>query len=348
MEDRRPIRTGCNFNTRPDDRRIVRTDRGQSESIGAMLLVAIVVIAVAVVAGALFMSSSPTEHPNVRIEATANGSELLVEHRAGEPIHENEFEIVLRETGTTMSGVAGQPREPASDKDGVFEPSEVWMFDADYSISEGESVLLVYTGGDRVLLDETAVEIPTQDDDNDELPSGTVAYDDENGNGLFDRGEQTYERDDFVNENFGEDVDLVVQRDLSNVDGKLQLKPTSVTVKSGVELSTTNNFNIDMDVSDSISVTGATIDASGDATLDGQRVDAERVDLTAEGKIELLSFHDIDVSDATLSASENANVKVESDENVELADATLHGKDILVTAKKAENIVKDINKKIFN
>ena len=163
VEDSRTLESGCNFNTGPDNRRIVRTDRGQSESLGAMLLVAIVVIAVAVVAGALFATSSPTEHPNARIVATAsesaNGSTLYVEHRAGEPIHENDFEIVLRTAGERVSGTSGEPmtNQSPADNDTVFEPSEVWAFEVDSTISSGESVVLVYVGEDRVLLDETTV-----------------------------------------------------------------------------------------------------------------------------------------------------------------------------------------------
>lgn len=133
------------------------TARGQSETIGAILLVAITVIAVSIVAGALFAANTPSDHPNARIEATANGTNLSVEHRAGQPIDEDEFEIVLRETSRTMAGTVGEPDDTLSDDDAVFEPGEVWVFDAEYSIAEGETVLLIYTSGDRVLLDETIV-----------------------------------------------------------------------------------------------------------------------------------------------------------------------------------------------
>lgn len=134
-------------------------DRGQSETIGAILLVAITVIAVSIVAGTLFAASTPTTHPNVRIDATASGSNVSIEHRAGEPIHEDDFEIILRETSTTIAGTVGEPDIALSDDDAVFEPGEIWTFDAGYSISDGETAVLIYTGGDRVLLDETTINI---------------------------------------------------------------------------------------------------------------------------------------------------------------------------------------------
>lgn len=133
-------------------------DRGQSETIGSLLLVAITVIAVSVLAGALFAANTPSDHPNVRIHATADGSNLSVEHRAGQPIHEDDFEIVLRETGTTLPGHIGDPSASLGDDDATFEPGETWVFDARYSITDGESVLLIYTSGDRVLLDEDRIE----------------------------------------------------------------------------------------------------------------------------------------------------------------------------------------------
>ena len=133
------------------------SDRGQSETIGAILLVAITVIAVSIVAGTLFAASAPTSHPNARIDATANGSNISIEHRAGEPIHEDDFEIYLQETDTRLAGVNGVPDERMSDTDSRFEPGEIWTFDAGYEVSDGETVVLIFTSGDGVLLDETTV-----------------------------------------------------------------------------------------------------------------------------------------------------------------------------------------------
>lgn len=135
----------------------MNTARGQSETLGAILLVAITVIAISVVAGTLFAANTPSDHPSVRIDATADGANLSVEHRAGQLIHENEFEIVLRETGTTMAGTSGVPLESRSDGDALFEPGEIWRFDAGYPIADGESVVMLYTSDDRILLDETTV-----------------------------------------------------------------------------------------------------------------------------------------------------------------------------------------------
>ncbi|MGM0399356.1 MAG: PKD domain-containing protein [Halobacteriota archaeon] len=180
-------------------------DRGQSETLGAILLVAITVIAISTVAGALFTANSPSEHPNARIEATADGTNLSVEHRAGQPIHEDDFEIVLQETSTTMAGTVGVP-VGLSDDDAVFEPGETWQFDAEYTVTEGETVLLIYTGADRVLLDETSIgpettttssqsDSTSEDDESDGSDGNSTESSDENNSPIADAGEdQTVEQ----------------------------------------------------------------------------------------------------------------------------------------------------------
>lgn len=157
-------------------------DRGGSESIGALLLVAITVISISVVGGAVFAANSPTPHPNAQIDATADGSTLTIEHRAGEVLAAESFEVILRGPGTTFAGTDGDPVAEWADGDSQFEPGERWNFTAESPIAPGETVVLVYTEGDRVLLDETSIPetdtAPTttaedEDDEEEEADAGT-------------------------------------------------------------------------------------------------------------------------------------------------------------------------------
>ncbi|MFB6132850.1 MAG: type IV pilin N-terminal domain-containing protein, partial [Halanaeroarchaeum sp.] len=133
-------------------------DRGASESVGAILLVSITVISISVVGGAMFAANSPTPHPNAKIDATADGSTLTIEHRAGEPLAADSFEVILQPSGITFAGTNGEP--VAEGSDAQFEPGERWNFSADSRIGADETVALVYTEGDRILLDETALPGP--------------------------------------------------------------------------------------------------------------------------------------------------------------------------------------------
>lgn len=116
------------------------------------------------VAVPLFAASTPSDHPNARIDATADGTNLSVEHRAGEPLHEDEFEVVIQETSTTLPGMDGVPLDGWGDKDEYYEPGEIWRFDVAESVPNGASVLLIYTGTDRVLLDQTTIGITVTED----------------------------------------------------------------------------------------------------------------------------------------------------------------------------------------
>ncbi|MFW5937388.1 MAG: type IV pilin [Halanaeroarchaeum sp.] len=136
------------------------TDRGQSETVGAILMVALAVVSVSIVAGALFAANSPTTHPSARIDATASDSTVSIEHRAGESLHEEEFEVVFRSADVTVPGVEWTPVTDGnrSDADASFEPGETWEASVDQPVPENETVVLVFVGGERVVLDETTVD----------------------------------------------------------------------------------------------------------------------------------------------------------------------------------------------
>lgn len=74
----------------------MRTDRAQSEVIGTILLVAIVVIGVSTVGSVLFVSFDEPAEPAATVNASANATALELTHTAGEPIAVDELRVVVR------------------------------------------------------------------------------------------------------------------------------------------------------------------------------------------------------------------------------------------------------------
>jgi len=73
----------------------------------------------------------------------------------------------------------------------------------------------------------------------DPLPADDVAFNDANGNGVYDSGEETYSPESI--KNFNDDsVDLIIERD-SVENGNRRIVANSVTVRSGVTVESTNN-----------------------------------------------------------------------------------------------------------
>lgn len=135
-------------------------DRGTSETLGALLMTAIAVTAVTVGAGALFLADAPTDHPQAVIDAGMAGTDLVVEHRAGEVLDAATAELVLGGTGERVALTDGTV--VTGDDDGLFEPGERWRFDL---ASEGRptSVSLVVVEDRRVLVDSADIENATTD-----------------------------------------------------------------------------------------------------------------------------------------------------------------------------------------
>ena len=122
-------------------------------------------------------------------------------------------------------------------------------------------------------------------DDGDPLPADAVAFDDANGNGVYDSGEQTYSAKN-IKKFDDESVDLVIERD-SIEKGSRSITANSVTVRSGVTVESTNNDLTIESTGGGIIAAGATLQSGNELTL-----------TTSEDN------GDIDVQDATLSGDE--------------------------------------------
>lgn len=73
----------------------MQTERAQSEVVGTILLVAIVVIGVSTIGSVLFLSFDGPTEPTAEVNATANATALELTHVAGDPIAVDELRLVV-------------------------------------------------------------------------------------------------------------------------------------------------------------------------------------------------------------------------------------------------------------
>ncbi|MFB6134918.1 MAG: type IV pilin, partial [Halanaeroarchaeum sp.] len=170
-------------------------DRGASETLGVILMTAVVVTTVSVAGGAMLATNDASQQATASIEAVASSENLTIRHVAGEPLPTENLGVVLRPSGEELS-----PRDRLSipdrfdDRDGAFEPGESWRFPVDEPASI-DDVVLLYDGASRYVVDvdgvsldeptgETGAGEPGNGDGNGEESGGTGDDGDEkSGNG---------------------------------------------------------------------------------------------------------------------------------------------------------------------
>jgi len=157
-----------------------------------------------------------------------------------------------------------------------------------------------------------------------DLEADEVAFDDQNGNNLFDDGETTYTADEVGDEDLS-DVDLVIEKNVqTDVIAKELL---SLTIRDGIQVETTTGV-IDFRTNDN---SAGTLDVSG-STL-----------ASANGQPLLLRINkgsgDVDLRGATIESGEVFRVRLKSD-NAGSIDAT----DATLKSASSQAITLDINK----
>lgn len=136
----------------------MQTERAQSEVVGMILLVAIVVVAVSSVGYVLFVSFDDPGEPATEVNATANVSALELTHTAGEPIPVDELRVVVRTD--TEEGRA--PFTDGSIGSGDFAVGDRWTADwttlgIDPTPDEQVDVVLVHDPSNSVVYRGTVV-----------------------------------------------------------------------------------------------------------------------------------------------------------------------------------------------
>ena len=120
--------------------------RGQSESVGALLLVAVVALAAATY-GAIYLNQigDGADAPMADMSAEATTTELELVHEAGDSFEESALRVRVRVDGTEWTNVtweSGTVDGTEAVDDDLFEPGETWVWD-DGNFTEG-STLRVY------------------------------------------------------------------------------------------------------------------------------------------------------------------------------------------------------------
>jgi len=126
-------------------------NRAQSEVVGAILVLAMVVIAVSVVGSVLLGTIGPDDSPAVDVKATVTDSTLTLTHWSGERLSGDELTVVVRYGGTE------ERYDFATDgsygADATFESGERWRLDGPVPYAAGDrvEVLLLHDPSNTVL-----------------------------------------------------------------------------------------------------------------------------------------------------------------------------------------------------
>ncbi|AEN07280.1 flagellin domain protein [halophilic archaeon DL31] len=131
-------------------------ERAQSESIGVILLVGVVVISVATV-GAFVLSdiSSDTVNADISVQITSNG--FYFSHDGGDPLPMNELLIVVRSESGTSRPTFTPNTIYEGDDDAIFEPGERWAnVNTKFDLETPVTISLFQTRTNSLLVKETA------------------------------------------------------------------------------------------------------------------------------------------------------------------------------------------------
>jgi hypothetical protein len=168
--------------------------------------------------------------------------------------------------------------------------------------------------GDRLFVNVTGIGAGS------ELPPGSVAFDDVDGDGVYepDAGEQSYSTSDFAQSDLA-GVDLVVRRDASAAS--FDASADSITVEPGVTVSSSNG---------QIELTGTSGPVNVQGVLDTRAVNGNEITISAPS---------IDASGGELYASGSISVTASSGDvslqNARLDTSAVNGQSVTVTAGSA-------------
>lgn len=126
-------------------------NRAQSEAVGTVLLLAMVVIGVSVVGYVVLGAIEPDDSPTADVEATVTDSDVTLGHRGGEPLAGDELTVVLRYDGSESR--YDFAADGSYGADAVFDPGEQWRLDGSIPYAPGDrvEVLVVHDPSNTVL-----------------------------------------------------------------------------------------------------------------------------------------------------------------------------------------------------
>lgn len=129
--------------------------RGQSESIGVILMVGVVVISIATVGTfALTNTGEETTDADISVQVTTSG--VFVTHASGDAVPMSDLEILVRDGDRTLRPAFTNGLIYDGDGDDIFEPSERWAdVNHDFDLNTPITVSLFDTNTNQLLVEET-------------------------------------------------------------------------------------------------------------------------------------------------------------------------------------------------
>ncbi|WP_302081330.1 PKD domain-containing protein [Salinibaculum rarum] len=253
--------------------------RGQSETIGVVLLTGVIVV-VAVVAGFVMVtnvSSQTTSAPLLDIDANATTQNITIEHTGGNDLNAADVDIILRGDSTVRYSLESFTEVTGSDGT-RFTPGNKWQ--RTHGISgERMEVLVVHTPSNAIVARDTVpitVTIAARFSytPNNPTSTDTVTFDasdstvkgstlnsyewDFSNNGTTDKTGETVEY------NFSDDEDYPVTLTVTADDGRIANRTKTVTVYNRIPTASFTYTPSNPDPGENIS-----FDASGSSDPDG-------------------------------------------------------------------------------
>ncbi|UWG48189.1 Cell surface protein [Halanaeroarchaeum sp. HSR-CO] len=328
-------------------------DRGVSEVMGTILMVAIVLILATALGGAALTTfqNVSSETPVLQASFDVTTDSVSVQHRGGESIEISDLQLVLRNESQQVRYQLSQDNL-SNTSDSLFEPGEWWSRQHSLTFHEGSSAaLLIHTPSDKVLAEwegkptsPTTTTTPTSTSTTTTTTTTTTtsqpatqAYDDENGNGVYDSGETTYSKSELYS--FNEpSANLVIPTAVGELNRNAGVSITANSITSEVDIGATWG-SVSLTASGGEVQTSQIVESNANVDIRGATVDISNGEIRS-------SYGDITISateggGGQLSATgafieTGSNIILESEGHLSLSSGEVHSSygDITISATR--------------
>jgi FlaG/FlaF family flagellin (archaellin) len=133
--------------------------RAQSEVLGDVLLVGIVVLAASTVGLAIVGGIGTDEETlaDVDVDATVGTDRVTTSHQGGDPIRGSDLRVLVGVNGSTVTDRARDDAASDGIGDGRFDPGDRWAYDLGRTVTEDVTLRVVVADNstETVVADET-------------------------------------------------------------------------------------------------------------------------------------------------------------------------------------------------
>lgn len=361
-------------------------DRAQSELVGGMLLLGVVVIVVGVAGvAALDATTATADAPQADVTGVVGTNATTLAHRGGESLPGADLRLLVAVDGADAS--IDWADGSLSGDDDVFDPGEQWTVTTPTSDSGAVvSITLIHrpsnavlfetetnptpprvAAGDGGLADATdrdgridpgdvggggGTETP-EPPDGEPAPENGGAFVDEDGDGLYDPGEATYNDTKDLSEFDDENADLIIPSEfgtISEPNQEINIRAASITTNADISSAnapvtltatdgdvdatdatiTSDNQHVTIEASGTVDVSDADVSAdNGDTTIRASRILLTNGQITSQNReITLETTGDGDgeiVADGATISSDNSGVTLttSNDRDLSIRNATV-------------------------